>query len=162
MSEETKVVEQTTEEQAPKAEASKEKAAPKKNQAKFIRTAKGKRRQLKTIPRGRAYVNATLNNTIVTITDPNGNVVAWASSGNCGFKGPKKATPYAASVVVEKVMENLEPYGMREVHIVTNGIGGGRDSAIRTLNAKGLSILSIKEVTPVPHNGCRPRRPRRV
>ncbi len=143
-------------------EVKKNEAAEKKVQAKFIRTAKGKKRQFKSIPRGRAYVNASVNNTIITITDPNGNVVTWASSGNCGFKGPKKATPYAASVVVNKVADNLEPYGMRELHIITNGIGGGRDSAIRTLNSKGFSILSIKEVTPVPHNGCRPRRVRRV
>jgi small subunit ribosomal protein S11 len=142
--------------------ATKEASEKKTQQKKFIRTAKGKRRQLKRIPRGRAYIQASLNNTIVTISDENGNMIAWASSGNCGFKGPKKATPYAASVVVEKVVDAIAPYDMREVHVITKGIGGGRDSAIRTLNTKGLEVLSIKEVTPVPHNGCRPRKARRV
>lgn len=130
--------------------------------AKSNRTAKGKKRTVKAVPQGKCYVHASMNNTIVSITDNNGNVLAWASAGNCGFRGPKKATPFAASVVVEKVAELAEPYGVKEVHVITKGIGGGRDSCIRTLNAKGIIVLSIKEVTPVPHNGCRPRRARRV
>lgn len=134
----------------------------KAQKAKMLRTAKGKKRQAKAVPQGKAFINATLNNTIVSITDNNGNVIAWASSGNCGFRGPKKATPFAASVVVEKVAELLEPYGVKDLHVISKGIGGGRDSAIRTLHAKGFNLLSIKEVTPVPHNGCRPRRARRV
>ncbi len=157
MTEETKEVAEKEVEAAKKAEK-----APKKAQTKFIRTAKGKKRQFKTIPRGRAYINATLNNTIVTITDPNGNAITWASAGNCGFRGPKKSTPYAASLVINKIADNLEPYGMRELHVITNGIGGGRDSALRTLNSKGFTVLSIREVTAIPHNGCRARRPRRV
>ena len=151
----------TAEAEAPKPKKA-EKAAPKKKEPKFRRTAKGKKRQVKAIPRGRAYIHASLNNTIVSITDPNGNVLAWASAGGVGFRGPKKATPFAASQVIEKLAERIEPYGTKDLHVIMTGIGGGRDSSVRTLNAKGFNILSIKEVTPVPHNGCRPRRARRV
>lgn len=136
--------------------------AKKIDKKKANRSAKGKKRQARTVPIAKAYIQASINNTIVTITDLNGNTLAWASSGNCGFRGPKKATPYAASIVVEKVVELLEPFGVKELHIISSGIGGGRDSAVRTFNSKGLTVLSIKEVTPVPHNGCRPRKPRRV
>ncbi len=128
----------------------------------YIRSAKGKRRALKTIPKGRAYIHASLNNTIITITDLNGNVITWSSAGNCGFRGPKKSTPYAASIVAGKVADKMEPFSMKELQVFTTGIGSGRDSAIRTLNTKGFNIISIKETTPVPHNGCRARRPRRV
>ncbi|MFH1632109.1 MAG: 30S ribosomal protein S11 [bacterium] len=131
-------------------------------QAKYIRTAKGKKRTSKQVSRGRAYINASLNNTMITITDMNGNTLVWATAGNCGFKGPKKATPYAAGVVVNKILEKIEPIGMKDLHVVVKGIGTGRDSAIRSLNSKGLNILSIKEETPVAHGGCRPRRARRV
>ena len=134
----------------------------KKPVSKYTRTAKGKKRAVKSVPRGRAYVQASLNNTIVTITDPNGNTLCWASAGGVGFRGPKKATPYAASQVVEKLAERAEPYGVKDVHVIVTGIGGGRDSAVRTLNAQGFNVLSIKEITPVAHNGCRPRRARRV
>jgi len=133
-----------------------------KPQQKYLRTAKGKKRAVKSVSRGRAYVFASQNNTIITVTDQNGNTVAWASAGNCGFKGPKKATPYAASVIVGKIAEKLEALGMKELHVFVKGIGKGRDSAVRTLNSKGFNILGIKETTPVPHNGCRPRRARRV
>lgn len=144
------------------AEAKVAKAEGKESKAKAGRSAKGKKRTAKTVPQGKAFVHASLNNTIVSVTDNNGNVLAWASAGNVGFRGPKKATPFAASVVVEKVVELLAPFGMKDLHVVTKGIGGGRDSAIRTFNAKGLNVLSVKETTPVPHNGCRPRRARRV
>ena len=140
----------------------KDEKQPAKKQAKFVRTAKGKRRATKTVPRANAYVQATLNNTIISITDPNGNVLTWASAGNCGFKGPKKATPYAASVIATKVAERAEPFGIKELTVFVTGIGNGRDSAVRSLNAQGFNILSITETTPVPHNGCRPRRARRV
>lgn len=142
-------------------EESKKKPAVAKQQ-KYFRTAKGKRRTNVAIPRGRAYIQSSLNNTIVTITDQNGNVLAWASAGNCGFKGPKKSTPYAAGKVVEKVLDKIESLGMKELSVVITGIGNGRDSALRSLNSKGLNIISIKETTPVPHNGCRPRRARRI
>lgn len=111
---------------------------------------------------GRAYVQATYNNTIVTFTDQNGNVLAWASAGNCGFKGPKKSTPYAASIIVKAAADRVEKYGLKEVNVFVKGVGSGRESAIRAMNANGLSVLSIKDITPIPHNGCRPKKPRRI
>lgn len=125
-------------------------------------TAKGKKRTLRQIPAGRAYVHASFNNTIVSLTDPNGNLVAWASAGNSGFKGPKKATPYAASVVVKKAADKAAVFGLKDVHVFVTGIGNGRDGALRALNASGFNVLSIKDMTPVAHNGCRPRRARRM
>lgn len=141
-----------------------EKPEPKKapKQQKYTRSAKGKKRVAKTVPRGRAYINASLNNTIVTITDPNGNTLTWASAGHCGFRGPKRSTPYAASQVIDRIATKAEPFGIKELAVFVSGIGNGRDSAIRSLNAKGFNITSIKETTPVPHNGCRARRPRRM
>lgn len=120
------------------------------------------KKPVRQIPQGRAYVHASFNNTIVSLTDPNGNVVAWASAGNCGFRGPKKATPYAASMIVKKLAERAEPFGLKDVHVFVTGIGNGRDGAVRALNGSGFNVLSIKDTTPVPHNGCRPRRARRV
>ncbi len=111
---------------------------------------------------GRAYVQATFNNTIVSFTDQNGNVLAWSSAGGCGFKGPKKATPYAATIIVEKAAEKVKAYGLKEVNVFVKGVGAGRESAIRAINANGIEVLSIKDVTPIPHNGCRPKKPRRV
>lgn len=158
MTEETNKIEAVETTEAPaKAGADKKKQA-----SKYIRTAKGKKRVAQSVPRGRVYVTASLNNTIVTVTDQNGNTIAWASAGGSGFRGPKKATPYAASKVIENVSVKLEELGVKELTIYVKGIGSGRDSAIRTLNSKGFSILGIKELTPVPHNGCRPRRARRV
>ena len=127
------------------------------------------RGQVSTLPKmskqmahGRVYVQATYNNTIVSVTDESGNVVAWASSGNLGFKGPKKATPYAASRVSETVVEKVKKTGIINVEVFVKGIGSGRESAVRSLAAHGLNILSIKDVTPIPHNGPRPRKVRRV
>ena len=111
---------------------------------------------------GRAYIKSSYNNTIVSLTDMNGNVLAWSSAGSNGFKGPKKATPYAASIIVRDVVEKVEPYGLKEVTVFISGVGQGREGALRALNAQGLSVLSIKDITPTPHNGCRPPRPRRV
>ena len=124
--------------------------------------AKGKKKAVRQIPQGRAYVHASFNNTIVSLTDANGNVIAWSSAGNCGFKGPKKATPYAASVIVKKITEKCEPFGLKDLHVFVTGIGNGRDAAVRALNTSGFNVLSIKDTTPVPHNGCRPRRARRM
>ncbi|MBT6254370.1 30S ribosomal protein S11, partial [Candidatus Uhrbacteria bacterium] len=98
----------------------------------------------------------------LTITDLNGNAIAWSSSGHMGFKGPKKSTPFAASQVAEDVVKKAAAYGVKEVNVFINGIGSGRDSAVRTLHAAGISILSVKDITPVPHNGCRPPKPRRL
>ncbi len=123
---------------------------------------KGKKKTVRQIPQGRAYVHASFNNTIVSLTDVNGNVIAWSSAGNCGFKGPKKATPYAASVIVKKISEKVEPFGLKDLVVYVTGIGNGRDAAVRALNTSGFNVLSIKDTTPVPHNGCRPRRARRM
>jgi small subunit ribosomal protein S11 len=116
----------------------------------------------RSVPTGRAYIQATYNNTIVTLTDLTGNVLAWSSAGAVGFSGPKKATPYAASVIVKSVVEKAKPYGLREVAVFVRGVGSGRESAIRSMHANGLVVTLIKDVTPLPHNGCRAPRPRRI
>ncbi len=126
-------------------------------------TTKTKRSKKKrTVKRGRAYIKSTYNNTIVTLTDQNGNVLTTVTAGQCGFKGPKKSTPYAAGVIVRTAVEKVKDYGLKEVAVFVKGIGGGREAAIRALNANGLQIVSIRDVTPIPHNGVRQPRPRRV
>jgi small subunit ribosomal protein S11 len=121
-----------------------------------------RRRERKNIPRGRAFVQATFNNTIVTLTDPNGNVIAWASAGSSGFKGSRKSTPYAAQVAAENAARKGMEHGLRQVDVFVKGPGAGREMAIRSLQAAGLQVLSITDVTPVPHNGCRPPKRRRT
>lgn len=111
---------------------------------------------------GQAHIQATYNNTIVTITDQNGNVLAWSSAGKVGFRGPKKATPYAASVIVRDVIERVKPMGLKQVDVFVTGVGLGRESAVRALAAQGLALNIIKDVTPAPHNGPRPPKVRRV
>lgn len=111
---------------------------------------------------GVAHIQATFNNTIVSITDPSGAVVAWASAGGSGFRGTKKGTPFAASSAAEKAAARALELGMREVSVLVKGPGAGRETAIRALQGAGLEISSIKDVTPIPHNGCRPRKKRRV
>lgn len=111
---------------------------------------------------GRVYIASSYNNTLITLTDARGNVLTWSSAGSIGFKGSKKATPFAASKVAEAIVKVAEKIRMKEVCVLVKGIGGGRESAIRSLAAKGLEIKSIEDVTPVPHNGCRPKKPRRV
>lgn len=113
-------------------------------------------------PRGQAHVKASYNNTIVTITDQNGNAVAWSSAGKMGFRGPKKATAYAAGVIVRDCVERATEAGIKEVDVYVKGIGSGRESAIRSLNANGMQVTSIRDLTPIPHNGCRPKKIRRV
>ncbi|TAK04307.1 30S ribosomal protein S11 [Patescibacteria group bacterium] len=130
--------------------------------AKPVGKPKKKAKAVRSVPHGCAYVQATFNNTIITITDLNGNTLAWASSGGCGFRGPKKATPYAAGVIVKAVADKIKDYGMRDLSVFLKGVGSGRDSAVRALNANLFNVLSIKDLTPLPHNGCRPRRARRV
>ncbi len=129
--------------------------------AKAVKKTK-KKKINKLVSHARAYVQATFNNTIVTISDQNGDVLGWASAGMVGFKGPKKATPYAAGQVVKKVVESIKPFGVKEVNVFVKGIGGGREGAIRGFNANGVNVLSIKDMTPIPHNGCRPPKRRRV
>ncbi len=125
-----------------------------------IRAKKKKKRR--QILKGEAHIHCTYNNTIITITDINGGVLAWSSAGMLGFKGAKKSTPYAATQVANDVMEKVKKYGIQEAHILIKGVGGGREASIRGLANRGLDILSIKDVTPHPHNGCRPRKPRRI
>lgn len=121
-----------------------------------------KKKALKQVSSGRAYIQASFNNTIVSLADSKGNVLSWASAGMCGFKGPKKATPYAAGMVVKKAVEAAEGIGLKEVDVFVKGIGGGRESAIRALNTNGLAVNTVTDMTPVPHNGCRPPKRRRV
>jgi small subunit ribosomal protein S11 len=114
------------------------------------------------VQQGQAHIHATYNNTIITIADMNGNVIAWSSAGKCGFKGPKKATPYAAGIIVKDVIERVKQYGLKSVDVYVRGVGLGREAAIRAMAANGIIIQTIKDITPVPHNGPRPRKVRRV
>jgi small subunit ribosomal protein S11 len=120
------------------------------------------RREKKNIPVGICHINASFNNTQITITDLEGNAVVWATSGGEGFKGTRKGTPFAAQVAARTAAEKVAEHGMREVDVRVKGPGGGRESAIRALQASGLKIRSIRDVTPIPHNGCRPPKRRRV
>ena len=121
-----------------------------------------KKRERKNIDRGHAHVHSTFNNTIVTITDPLGNAVSWASAGGMGMKGSRKGTAFAAQMAAEDAAKKAVDHGMRTVEVFVKGPGGGRESAIRALQATGLDVTMIKDVTPVPHNGCRPPKRRRV
>lgn len=123
---------------------------------------KGRRRERKSVPRGRAYIQSTFNNTIITMTDLNGNVIASGSAGTAGFKGSRKSTPFAAGLAAEQAARRAMDHGMRQVDILVRGPGSGREAAIRSLQAAGLAIQSIRDVTPIPHNGCRPPKRRRV
>jgi small subunit ribosomal protein S11 len=125
-------------------------------------SGKKKPKTITLVGHGRAYIQATFNNTLVSVTDQNGDVLGWASAGMVGFKGPKKATPYAAQQVVKRVLDGIKDYGVKEVSVFVKGIGGGREGAIRAFNINGINVLAVKDVTPIPHNGCRPPRRRRV
>lgn len=122
----------------------------------------GKKQGRRRVTRGQAHIKCSYNNTTVTLTDLNGAALGWASSGSLGFKGAKKATPYAATIVVAKAVENVARTGLKEVDVFIKGVGGGREAAVRALGNNGLKVNSIKDITPVPHNGCRPKKPRRV
>ncbi len=126
------------------------------------KTVKRKKKQKVSLKKGVVYVNASYNNTIVSIADGNGNVLAWSAAGKEGFKGPKKSTPFAAGVVVRSLADFVKSAGLQQVDIEVKGVGMGRDGAIRGLSGLGLQILSIKDTTPVPHNGPRAKKPRRV
>jgi small subunit ribosomal protein S11 len=123
---------------------------------------RGPRREKRNIPRGQAHIQATFNNTIITLTDPLGNTVAWASAGTAGFKGSRKSTPYAAQLAAQQAARTAQDNGMRELDVFVKGPGPGREAAIRALQAAGLVVRSITDVTPIPHNGCRPPKKRRV
>jgi|TARA_B110000438_G_scaffold109007_1_gene106982 small subunit ribosomal protein S11 len=122
------------------------------------RRGRARRREKRTVPVGRAYIHSTFNNTIITISDPNGNSLAQSSGGTVGFKGSRKSTPYAAQLAADAITQEISEFGIRAVDVTLNGPGPGRESAIRALGANGLRILSIRDATPVPHNGCRARR----
>ena len=130
------------------------------------RTAAGvkkvRRKEKKNVAHGHAYIKSTFNNTIVTITDPTGAVISWASAGTVGFKGSRKSTPYAAQVAAEDVSKKAQEHGMRTLEVEVAGPGSGRESALRALQAAGFTVTSIRDVTTIPHNGCRPRKRRRV
>jgi small subunit ribosomal protein S11 len=121
-----------------------------------------RKRERKSIPAGKAYIQSTFNNIIVTITDPKGNVISWGSSGTAGFKGSRKGTPYAAQLAARDAARKGMEHGLRQVEVYIKGPGSGREAAIRSLQASGLAITSIRDTTPIPHNGCRPRKRRRV
>ncbi|MCR5686496.1 MAG: 30S ribosomal protein S11 [Lachnospiraceae bacterium] len=121
-----------------------------------------KRRVKKNVERGQAHIQASFNNTIVTLTDPEGNALSWASAGGLGFRGSRKSTPYAAQVAAETATKAALVHGLKYVDVFVKGPGSGREAAIRALQAAGLEVVSIKDVTPVPHNGCRPPKRRRV
>ena len=124
--------------------------------------AKGKKKVRRNVPRAVIYVQATFNNTIITVTDPNGEVICWDSAGTIGYKGSRKSTPFAAQKAAERVAEKAMKMGVREAEVRIKGPGAGRESAIRALAAHGMKIRAIEDRTPIPHNGCRPRKRRRV
>ena len=124
--------------------------------------SKGKQKEKKNIPVGVAHIRATFNNTLITITDPAGNTISWASAGNVNFKGSRKGTPFAAQVAADKASRIAQEHGLQKVDVLVRGPGSGRETAIRALQASGLEVSTIADVTPLPHNGCRPPKRRRV
>jgi len=141
----------------------KKKLEKRKSEKKPPKKGKKKKKKVpKNVSVGKVYIKATYNNTIVTIADAKGNVISWASAGIAGFKGPKKSTPYAAQIITRIAVGRAKEMGLKDVSVFVKGVGTGRESAIRALNANGLNVTYIKDVTPVPHNGCRKRKPRRV
>lgn len=114
----------------------------------------------KEVLEGRIYIQATFNNTIVTVTDKNGNVISWASAGTAGFKGTRKSTPYAASIITKQAIEKAKNYGLEKAEVYVKGVGAGREFAIRAIEAAGVKVISLQDRTPIPHNGCRPKKVR--
>lgn len=137
--------------------------APKKDAKKSTPKIKGKKKKVRRqVTKGNAYIQSSYNNTKVTFTDLHGNVLAWSTSGFLGFKGAKKATTYAATQVVASIHEKAQKYGLKDINVFVKGIGSGRDAAMRALAGRGYNLLRIKDITPIPHNGCRPKKARRV
>ena len=146
-----------------KTEKAESPAAEPKAEAKAPATAAKRKKSAKVkVTRGKVYVQSTYNNTIISVTDTDGNVVAWGSAGLAGFKGSKKSTPYAAQRTMEDTIQRVKDRGLQEVDVLVKGIGSGRESAIRALQGSGLTVLSIKDTTPIPHGGVRPKKVRRV
>jgi|WetSurMetagenome_2_1015567.scaffolds.fasta_scaffold126302_3 small subunit ribosomal protein S11 len=156
----------TAEAKAATAEKPGEKGAPTKVEGKAegaVKKSKGKKKaKRRLLTEGKVYIQSSFNNTIITVTDPKGEVIAWASSGSSGFKGPRKATPYAAQIAAEAAITKAKAFGLERVHVYVKGAGTGREQAVRGLQAGGVNIDSLTDVTPVPHNGCRSRKSRRV
>lgn len=125
-------------------------------------SSRSSKKPKRTLSHGKVYIHATFNNTIVTVTDVQGNAVAWASAGTAGFKGSRKSTPYAARMAAEQVIRDTIPMGLQEVDVLVKGPGPGREAAIRAVQGTGIKVRSISDVTPIPHNGCRPPKKRRV
>lgn len=121
-----------------------------------------RKKERKIVPEGKAYIQSTFNNTIVTLTDLKGNVIGWGSPGTAGFKGSRKGTPYAAQLAAQAAATKAKDVGLRQVEVYVKGPGSGREAAIRAIQASGISVTAIKDITPIPHNGCRPRKRRRV
>jgi len=130
--------------------------------AKAVKRKTGKKKEKKNIPNARVYISATFNNTIVSVTDPEGNVISWSSTGLHGFKGSRKSTPYAARIVGEDAINKAMEHGVKQVEIVIKGPGSGRESALRAVASSGIKVSRILDTTPVPHNGCRPPKRRRI
>ena len=130
--------------------------------AKQVSKKSNKKRAKKNIDRGQAHIQSSFNNTIVTLTDMEGNAISWASAGGLGFRGSKKSTPYAAQMAAETAAKAALPHGLKTVEVMVKGPGSGREAAIRAIQASGIEVTSIRDVTPVPHNGCRPPKRRRV
>ena len=133
-----------------------------KTTATKARAARARRRERKMVPRGTAYVQSSFNNTIVTLADPQGNVLSWGSAGATGFKGSRKSTPYAAQITADGAARRAMEHGLRQVEVFVKGPGAGREAAIRAIQAAGIQVVAITDVTPIPHNGCRPPKRRRV
>lgn len=129
---------------------------------KQVKSTRVRKKERKNIEKGQAHIKSTFNNTLVTLTDMQGNALSWASSGQLGFKGSKKSTPYAASMVAEQAAKGAMDHGLKTIEVYVKGPGAGREAAIRSLQAAGLEVSMIKDVTPIPHNGCRPPKRRRV
>jgi small subunit ribosomal protein S11 len=133
-----------------------------KTTATKARVARTRRRERKSVPRGTAYVQSSFNNTIVTLADPQGNVLSWGSAGATGFKGSRKSTPYAAQITADGAARRAMEHGLRQVEVFVKGPGAGREAAIRAIQAAGIQVVAITDITPIPHNGCRPPKRRRV
>lgn len=144
------------------AEKEKQEKVEKKADTKIVPKPARKKKSLREVTVGRAYIQSTFNNTIVSITDDHGGVIAWSTAGSSGFKGTKKGTPFAAQVTADKAAQKARERGMKSISVFVKGPGAGRETAIRALQAAGFVVSIIRDVTPIPHNGCRPPKPRRV
>lgn len=121
-----------------------------------------RKKTIRAVPRGKVFIQSTFNNTIITVTDTTGNVLSWASAGGSNFKGARKSTPYAAQITLKNAIEKAKPYGLESVEVFVSGVGQGRESAVRALSGTGVMVSGIKDTTPIPHNGTRAKKPRRV